>query len=169
MIELTDEYLISQGFSTTIITRFFSKVAVGDSCWIWNAYISKDGYGRIGSGRKSVCVRSHIVSWKLFRGPIPAGLSVLHNCPDGDNKACVNPKHLWLGTQTDNFRDMVTKRRHQFCEKHWNSKLTKEQVREIIVRVNLGEVQRSIAKEFNVNPSTICEIVNGDKWKLISI
>jgi hypothetical protein len=52
------------------------------------------------------------VSWKLHYGPIPDGKDVCHNCPTGDNPSCVNPKHLWLGTDSENIKDMYAKGRY---------------------------------------------------------
>jgi hypothetical protein len=71
-------------------------------CWLWTASLFVGGYGRFGAQR------AHRVSWELHHGEVPEGLFVLHRC---DNPRCVNPGHLFLGTQTDNMRDMWAKRR----------------------------------------------------------
>ncbi len=78
-------------------------------CWLWGGAINSHGYGfftRL-DGRKNI--KAHRAAWILYRGRIPDGLFVLHNCPSGDISGCCNPDHLWLGTQGDNMRDRVNK------------------------------------------------------------
>lgn len=92
--------------------RFWPKVNVlGETqCWNWMASIKPNGYGQIGrGGRGAGVVYAHRASWELVNGKIPDGLQVLHHC---DNRRCVNPSHLFLGTQKDNIRDMLSKGRH---------------------------------------------------------
>lgn len=90
--------------------RFWSKVDLKgpDDCWEWQASKLPDGYGSFGV-RSRVVDKAHRVSWVLKNGPIPDGMSVCHRC---DNPPCVNPDHLFLGTQQDNMKDMVSKGRH---------------------------------------------------------
>jgi hypothetical protein len=96
----------------TPLERFMAKVSPEPTsgCWLWTGALGMDGYGiRVhlhGEERKPR--RAHRASWEIFRGPIPDGLWVLHRC---DNPPCVNPDHLFLGTQTDNIRDAVRKGR----------------------------------------------------------
>lgn len=77
-------------------------------CWMWIAACFWDGYGIFGVARTSL--KAHRFSWQLAHGAIPQGLHCLHRC---DNRRCVNPAHLFLGTNTDNIRDMVKKGRHR--------------------------------------------------------
>ena len=85
---------------------FWPKVDKSGVCWIWIAGKSA-GYGMTSMNRR--LRHAHAIAWELINGPIPDGLDVLHNCPGGDNKACVNPAHLWLGTQRDNTIDWYQK------------------------------------------------------------
>lgn len=99
----------------TLEERFWAKVDTSGSCWVWTANCIKDKngnrrYGLIGAGRRGEgMLYAHRVSWELHNGPIPKGLKVLHRC---DNPQCVNPKHLFLGTQLDNVMDMYRKGRN---------------------------------------------------------
>ncbi len=92
----------------TLADRFWARVAVGkpDECWEWTRYRDRAGYGQAyHEGRD---VPAHRLAWILTHGPIPDGLKVLHRC---DYPPCVNPAHLFLGTQGDNVRDAVAKGR----------------------------------------------------------
>ena len=85
-------------------------------CWLWTAGLDAHGYARIhvrtDSGWRPL--KASRVAWLLYRGPIPYGLQVNHRC---DTPACVNPDHLWLGTQRDNLRDMCAKKRDRNSRK----------------------------------------------------
>ena len=93
-------------------TRFWKKVAFGseDVCWLWLG--SKQRYGVFYNSRHNY--RAHRIAWILTYGPIPDGLLVCHHC---DNPPCCNPKHLFLGTSSDNARDSVAKGRWPRCRK----------------------------------------------------
>ena len=89
------------------IDRFYGFWIISNTgCWEWSRSRNKDGYGHLYCGGR--VVSAHRFSWMLFYGPIPKGLCVLHKC---DNPTCVNPNHLFLGTQLDNLKDMRAKNR----------------------------------------------------------
>jgi hypothetical protein len=91
--------------------RFWSYVDKTSSlfgCWLWTGEPDQDGYGILGIDRGHN-IRAHRLSWKINRGPIPTGLLICHNCPERDNRACVNPDHLWTGTHAQNIRDRDVK------------------------------------------------------------
>lgn len=93
----------------SVTCRFWSKVAVGSGCFEWQGGLfTKTGYGQFAL-TPSKPITAHRMSWELVHGAVPAGLQLLHRC---DNRRCVKPEHLFLGTQADNVRDMVEKGRH---------------------------------------------------------
>lgn len=89
------------------VCAFWAKVdrRGPDECWEWTTGRERYGYGH------SVLGTASRVAWELTNGPIPDGQRVLHSC---DNPPCCNPRHLFLGTQLDNVRDMMAKGRHRY-------------------------------------------------------
>jgi hypothetical protein len=85
--------------------RFWERVQTADDgCWEWIGCRNQNGYGLIGrGGRGSGSILAHRLSWEIHHGPIPEGLQALHGC---NNKRCVKPEHLYLGTHEDNMRDL---------------------------------------------------------------
>ena len=148
------------------IARFRSKFAVTHSdagCWEWTASRQPGGYGQvIYNGRVT---RAHRVAYLIFVGPIPPGMFVCHRC---DNRACVNPAHLFLGTHNDNMRDAVSKgrmsRQGKPGESNGRAKLTRGDVSEIRLRVAQGATQISLARLYGVGPTAISRIIKGRSW-----
>ena len=95
---------------------FLSKVASQGGCMVWTAYKDKDGYGLATVNNKRV--RAHRVSYEMNYGPIPDGYYVLHKC---DNPSCIDPEHLFTGTQKDNILDWKSKgskrKRKEYCKR----------------------------------------------------
>ena len=101
------------------LTRFWSKVQKGATCWGWTGAVA-NGYGQFNQyGPNSSPVRAHRFSWEFHYGKIPDGLWVLHHC---DNPPCVRPEHLFLGTAADNSQDMVTKGRGPLGDRNGSRK-----------------------------------------------
>lgn len=127
--------------------RFWSKVEVrgDDECWEWQAHRDRDGYGKF--KLLGGMVLAHRVAWLLTHDD-PGEKHVLHTC---DNPPCVNPRHLYLGTHTDNMRDA--------------GKLTYENVEDIRARLARGETYRVIAADYGVVVATISHIATGRNWK----
>jgi len=140
--------------------RFWDKVVKDESgCWLWTGAKMRWGYANFKIDGKYF--RVHRLAWELVKGEIPEGLFVLHSC---DVRHCVNPAHLFLGTQADNVDDMIKKGRNytgvHAGVKNSNAKLTDDQVRAI--RIDKRS-QREIAKDYGVGRSTI-SMVKTSAW-----
>lgn len=131
-----------------MIQNFWKKVVKTEGCWKWTAS-KKDGYGMFGVGNKKT-KKAHRISWELCRGSIPEGLHVLHRC---DNPECSNPDHLFLGTNLDNFNDMISKGRGSKPPPMggWNKKDLPEQA----IRMMGQYPDYKIAEMFKVSKTVI--------------
>jgi len=137
-----------------VADRFWSHVDKSGECWIWTGSIGTKGYGRLKVDGRAV--DAHRISMLLLSGEMPSQF-VLHRC---DNRACVRPSHLFLGTQADNMRDMAAKGR-------WGRGrviLSEDMAAEIRARRQQGEKQATLARDFGVSQSQISLITNGKSW-----
>lgn len=143
--------------------RFFTKFNKSKGCWAWLKGKQNYSYGVFTiSGRDYL---AHRISWTIFKGEIPVKLQVLHKC---DNPPCVNPKHLWLGSQLDNMHDRNIKGRGNNChgEKHGRAKLSVKDVKFIRSIYKTRTVtQKTLAKKFKVNQTTISHVIIKRNWK----
>jgi hypothetical protein len=181
-------------------TRFWSKVDKNGAipahvgwlgqCWTWKGRAGTTGYGSF-TATHGRTIGAHRFSWELHNGQIPVGLFVCHRC---DNRICVRPDHLFLGTATDNIRDAKQKQRIAIGDRNGNrthperrprgeshgmrthperiprgerngrARLTTADVRRIRALHAAGVPVRTIAPHFNVSPWTIWAILNGRNW-----
>ncbi len=133
------------------LVRFWDRVAKGDGCWEWTGAVRKpQGYGYM-------VVRfarhyAHRFSWTLHNGQIPYAKYVCHRC---DNRRCVRPDHLFLGTHAENMADASRK------DRIGRRKLTDEDVRVIRRRIEAGDAGAAIARSFGVNQALVWQIKTG--------
>ena len=128
-------------------------------CWVWTAYRSEDGYGRIrhnGSPKLA-----HRVSYELHIGAIPNGMKVLHSC---DKPWCINPNHLFLGTDADNSKDRDRKHRQARGESQACSIFTEQSVIAIRQMRAIGFKIREIANCYNASEGTVANICSRHTW-----
>ncbi len=143
-----------------VATRFWDKVRKTRGCWLWTGSTG-EGYGQLNVEGK--LETAHRISWEMHYGPIPDGMWVLHKC---DNRPCVNPSHLFLGTPQDNMDDKMAKGRANNAkgENTGNAKLTEKAVRSIRKDLARGESQSSVARRYGVYSTTIWLIAHGRTW-----
>lgn len=137
--------------------QFYDKSVINKNsgCWDWIASFGGTGYGQFGDGNKPI--GAHRVSYLIHIGLIPEGMFVCHKC---DNRKCVNPSHLFLGTRQDNMDDMKLKNRQSRGEKHPSTKLSDNDV-DIIKTSSL--TNKELGFKFGVHPRYIWAIKAGKK------
>lgn len=135
-------------------------------CWLWTGAGAKSKNGIYGKARiAGKSISAHRISWMIYRGSIPDGINVCHRC---DNPSCVNPDHLFLGTQSDNMSDMHAKGRHKAVRpigvRNKASKLTEEQVRSVKFGSLSALSASDVADRIGVSRGTIEFIRSGKTW-----
>ena len=143
--------------------KFWMFVDKSNECWEWAGWKYSNGYGGFQMRHKKPL--AHRVSYLLTYGDIGKGLCVCHAC---DNRACVNPDHLFLGTQEENMKDMVNKGRQSKSrgEQIGNSKLTPKKVRAIRSMYSRGDLlQKEISEMFGISAKQVSVIANRVQWE----
>lgn len=177
---------MKRGDRTPLEVRFWAKVDRSGgptACWTWIGCKNPLGYGQIGAGgKRGKHLWAHRVSYELAKGPIPAGLLVLHLC---DNPPCVNPAHLCVGDQKENMAQMCERGRYTprvlpsgdshplrrnpglaaRGELNGTARLTDEAVREIR---RSSDSQRALARRFGVSRRAIVFVKHGTTWKHVA-
>lgn len=137
---------------------------IPDGCWLFTGTNNGMGYGVIRIGGEQQ--KAHRVAYVLYVNNIPEGICICHTC---DNPICVNPAHLFAGTQKDNMQDMKAKGRHGYGETNSRAKLKEHQVIEIRKRYATDKYirQEILAKEYNISRSALSFIVTNKTWKYL--
>lgn len=156
-------------------SRFHAKYTrrTPEECWLWDGTLASNGYGFFSfGGRQRGNVGAHRVSWMLANeSEVPDRFqsNICHAC---DNRRCVNPSHLFIGTVSDNIRDAVKKgykpRPFPTGENNPLAKITSAIVIAIRASAANARTQRDIAKEFGLSQSTVWAIVNRRIWRHIA-
>lgn len=126
-------------------------------CWIWIGALGPKGYGSINF--EGAMRSAHRVAYRVWVGPIPEGLDVLHRC---DVRPCINPAHLYAGSHAQNMRDMADRMRSMYGERHRDAILTEQQV--LAIRSSPMGARR-LARIYGVAVSTIGHAKSGRSWK----
>jgi hypothetical protein len=179
---------------TVTLRRFLAKVDknCANGCWLWIASKRNKGYGQFAFPGFRSAIAANRASWLLFRGAIPRGLLVLHNCPGGDNPSCVNPDHLWLGDHHANSQDMLRKGRNPSKDNpawaewargknHWSAryptrvqkssqtgraKLTEQDVIDMRDLYAAGKyTQQQLADKYGMANQMISRIIKRQAWR----
>lgn len=149
-----------------LFIRFWKKCKINEesNCWEWQGSVTEKGYGRfdVSINNKTKHFRAHRISYELCIGDIPPNIMVCHEC---DNPSCINPEHLFLGTNADNIADMMKKNRQRKGEIHGRNKLSLDEVQYIKSFPKYHGSGVKLAEQFAVSKTTIYDIRNGKRWK----
>lgn len=152
-------------YANSLRNRFQKKFTKGNksACWEWNGSVSRYGYGNLRNipGERPLLIMAHRMSWEMHNGKqLPSGMCVCHSC---DNRLCVNPSHLFLGTKAENNSDRDSKARQAMGQRNGNAKLSEADV--LKIRSLSGVSNPEIAAMFGISRITVWEIVTFRKWK----
>lgn len=156
------------GILNTDKNRFYSNIIInGNGCLEWKGTIKSNGYGQFKCLNKK-WNHAHRYSYEFFIGSIPEGMCVLHSC---DNRKCVNPVHLWLGTKKDNTQDMFKKNRNGYVgskgEKNARAKLKEQDIKKIRASYSQTMNCTELSKIYGTSISAIDRIVRNITWRNI--
>lgn len=159
---------------TPLVHRFWRRVQpTANGCWEWQGAVNEHGYGVIGRGRRgSGCAKAHRVAYELVHDVhLDPKIVVCHHC---DNPRCVNPAHLFAGSQQDNLSDMRSKRRDSPPPRFQGArnsmaKLDESSIHEVFRLRALGLTHRRIATTFGVSRTAIGFVLNRTTWRHIDV
>lgn len=140
---------------------FESNYEKSKGCWEWKGCLNHGGYGKYGSKRLA-----HRISYENTYGPIPKGLQVCHTC---DNRKCVNPAHLFLGTIGDNLKDMTDKGRRAKGSQIGTSILNENMVLEIRKMRLSGKKYQDISDYFGISWDLVGKICRNEQWQHVAL
>lgn len=152
----------------TPMERFIEKIKVDPEfgCWIWqgsfNGSVKTHQYAQFNVGNDKEEKTAHIWAYKQFIGPISSGLNCCHRC---DNTHCVNPFHIFLGTQADNMQDAVIKGRFK---RNGQSKLDEISVQRIRAQWSMGFSLLALSKKYKIDPQTVRSVILRKTWKHVA-
>lgn len=140
--------------------RFHTLYDVGEDCWNWTGSLNSGGYG------KWKCGAASRQAWKYAYGEIPAGMQVCHKC---DNRKCVRPSHLFLGTIRDNQLDKVSKNRHARGSSIGNSVMTEKHVLEIRKMRISGSTYKEISQKYGYSWDLVRKVCKNEGWQHVPL
>jgi hypothetical protein len=133
-------------------------------CWNWTGATIGKGYGQVQIRSLGKDKYAHRWAWRFWKGALSDGDVVCHRC---DNRMCVNPDHLFVGSRADNQTDMANKDRSLFGEKNSQTKLTERQVYDMHELVASGAPRAEVAKRFGVRREGLDRIIRGERWRRV--
>lgn len=158
-----------QGHPDRVLEKFWKHVKIDSmtGCWQWTGGKNEFGYGIFCTDKRRI--RTHRYCWELFKEPIPKGMCICHHC---DNPSCINPDHMFIGTQAENMADMRKKHRGSTKPRPGTenpaAKLSEQQVR-IIFSMNGTVRAEEVAQVFNVKKTSVYNIWSRITWKHLDL
>ncbi len=163
-------------YDEATLARFWSKVDKSggpDACWIWKASCQKSGYGQLNitnHGQKLTVITAHRMSHIIAKNipSLPPNVLVLHSCPNGDRRDCVNPNHLRAGTHKNNVEDALARNRHVVGGMSPNHRLSAETVLAIRNEYAADYPRTSVkamARKYKISASVMLRILQKKQWK----